>query len=145
MLDQMQAIFTSYPSFEPTVASNSREVSTTIGLGPGSLGAGTTGQSATEGHTLAAGLRPIFTFVKPGWYDDVEMPRGVRNHKQMHLKVGVFTALDEHNNGRVQVLDEERISGNRILVLRPGRLSPPYQFKELHWPVEPIDIMNQKK
>lgn len=112
-----------------------------MGVAGVSTGVGRATASAMEGVSLAAGGEAITTIVPAGTYQDIEMPCGLRAHPQMNVKVGVIKNLVD-NRGTLQVLDQDRISGNRILVLRPKRLTMPCHFGELPWPSKPHEIMH---
>lgn len=64
----------------------------------------------------------------------------------MNVRVGVVENLTGPNerkqNGTLQILDEELISGNNLLVLRPARLGMLCELEELPWPCTADVIMN---
>lgn len=143
MSKQEYATFTSYPSIEQTSVTSSSERSAELGVAGVSAGAGRAAESSAEGFSLPGGKEPITTIVPAGTYQDIEMPCGLRAHPQMNVKVGVIRNL-MGNRGTLQVLDQDRISGNRILVLRPKRLTMPCSFDELPWPSKPDVIMDHR-
>lgn len=143
MHKQECATFTTYPSIEHWRVARGSDVSADVGFGGISAGFGRVEDSSAEGAALPAGKRPITTIVPAGTYQDCEVPYGLKAHQQMKVKVGVLKRL-KCNTGILQVLDEDRISGNRILVLRPRRLETPWQFAELSWPCSAEEIMRHK-
>lgn len=143
VIEQENATFTSYPTIEQTSVADGRETSALLGVASASAGVTRATSSSAEGVSLAAGRDPITTIVPAGTYQDMEMPCGLRTHPQMNVKVGVIKDL-VGNRGRLQILDQDRISGNRILVLRPKRLTMPCHFDELPWPSKPDEIMHHR-
>lgn len=141
MSKQEYATFTHYPSIEQTSVANGSKKTVTLGGVGVAAGFERAEGIAEEGVSLAAGREPMTTIVPAGTYQDVEMPCGLRPHPQMNVKVGVIKNL-VNNRGTLQVLDQDRISGNKILVLRPKRLTMPWHFEELPWPSKPHVIMD---
>lgn len=138
------ATFTTYPIIEQTSIGSGSDVSAEVGFGGVSAGFGKSEAGSAEGVVLPAGKKPITTIVPAGTYQDCEVSCGFKAHQQMNVKVGVLSNLTSNKQGILQVLDEDRISGNRILVLRPRRLEMPWQFTELSWPCTAEKIMHHK-
>jgi len=89
---------------------------------------------------------PITKKIKPGFYEDIEMPHTVILHSQIRVRIGVIEHLQGDNprkkKGKLQVLDDEFVSWNRFLVLRPPRLQDLCELEELDWPCTAEDILS---
>lgn len=110
-----------------------------------SAGGGRRNLSAVTGCTLPAAGEKITQIVKAGTYEDCDLSHDVKEHPQMHVRVGVL--LDTSGKGMaltgmLQLLDVRKISGNKILVLREPRLSKPVQYGKIEWPCDDEAICN---
>ena len=144
-MEQEYATFTYYPRIEQTTIGQGNEAYGEVGAGGLSVGAGRGSESLAEGCSLPAARRPITKTVRAGTYQDCEMPCGLSAHPQMNVRVGVIQNIrDDNNSGTLQILDEDLISGNRILVLRPVRLEMLNQFSKMPWPSTALAIMNHE-
>ena len=147
-MKQEYATFTYFPRIEQTAIGEARERHGDVGFGGFTVGAGVGNESSTQGHSLPAAGRPIMKIIRAGTYEDCEIPCGLSVHPQMNVRVGVIENLTGTNvrksTGTLQVLDEDLISGNKILVLRPLRLEMPCGVSELQWPCTAMDIMQQR-
>lgn len=145
-IQQEYITFTYFPRIEQTGIANASGTNTGGGFGGISMTRGGTKESSTEGVALPALRRPITKVVPAGHYEDCEMPCGFSAHPQMNVRVGVIEGLQGANvrnsTGTLQILDEDLISGNKIMVLLPKRLSMPCQFSELPWPSNAGVIMD---
>lgn len=143
---QEYATFTYYPRIEQTGAANGSSTTAEAGVAGVSGGFGRGAERSTQGFSLQAANAPILRKVKAGHYEDLEMPCTFEPHPQMNVRVGVVENLtgsnDRKQRGTLQVLDEELISGNKILVLRPARLGMLCELEELTWPCTAHVIMN---
>lgn len=90
--------------------------------------------SSAEGVALPSAQRPVTSIVRAGSYVDCDLTCDIRAHLQMHVKVGVISNLTRCGTGSLQLLDERRISGNKILVLRTPRLAAPSMYRAMNWP-----------
>lgn len=89
------------------------------------------------GGPLPAAAEKITTLVAAGTYEDREMCCDVKEHLQMHVRVGILQDLTGggvRSRGKLQLLDLHKISGNKILILREPRLGHPAEFPEIDWP-----------
>ena len=96
-------------------------------------------RSNVKGRHLPAFPHSTTTVVASGQFEDFEMPCDIKVHKQMHVRVGVLqnlTSSEPDAKGTLQLLDDRRMSGNMILVLRQPRLEAPSEFRKLSWPEE---------
>lgn len=78
-----------------------------------------------------------------GTYEDCDLSYDVKEHPQMHVRVGVLQDMAGEGTeatGKLQLLDIKKISGNKILVLREPRLKLPAKFRKIDWPCEDEDI-----
>lgn len=109
----------------------------------GTLGGGIRNFSSAVGGALPAAGEKITTIVEAGTYEDCDLSYDVKEHSQMHVRVGVLQDLTGRglkSRGELQLLDVRKISGNKILVLREPRLSRPAQYEEIDWPCGAEDI-----
>ena len=86
-------------------------------------------------------------FVENGAYEDCDLSYDVKEHSQMHVRVGVLMDMTGEGTeamGKLQLLDVKKISANKILVLRERRLKLPTKFGKIDWPCEDEDICNLK-
>lgn len=82
--------------------------------------------------------------LEAGEYDACDLACGVKEHRQMHVRIGVLmdeTGVGINSRGKLQLLDVRKISGNKILVLRPRRLGKPVAFGNVDWPCDTKDIL----
>lgn len=144
MIDQGNcATFTYYPIVQHTEASSESEVHAGIGAVEGTIGGGRRNQSSASGSALLAAQEKITTIVEAGIYEDCDMSYDVKEHTQMHVRIGVLMGLTREETewrGNLQLLDVRKISGNKILVLREPRLSRPVQYRKIDWPCCAEDI-----
>ena len=139
------ATFTCYPIVEHTEASEESEVHVEGGAVEATIGGGRLKHSSALGGSLPAAGETITTIVEPGMYADVELGCDVKEHLQMHVRVGILKDLTGEGvgtTGKLQLLDVRKISGNKILVLRQPRLSRPTPFPAIDWPCGAEDICN---
>lgn len=139
------ATFTYYPIVQHTEAFNENEYHAGgAATGGGALGVGTHNSSSTTGGALPAAEEKITTLVATGTYEDRDLSYDVREHSQMHVRVGVLHDLVErglNSTGKLKLLDLLKVSGNKILVLREPRLKLAAQFQEeLDWPCSADNI-----
>eukprot|EP00752_Nemacystus_decipiens_P013425 g11888.t1 len=131
------ATFTYYPIVEHTEAQSEREFHAEVGAMGVNLGGGKRRQSAPIGGPRPAAGEKITTLVAAGTYEDREMCCDIKEHLQMHVRVGILLDLSGEGvgaRGKLQLLDVHKISGNKILVLREPRLRHPAEFPEIDWP-----------
>ena len=101
------------------------------------MGGGQRKHSSAVGGALPAAGEKITTIVESGTYEDCDLSFDVKEHSQMHVRVGVLqdlTGTGVKAKGKLQLLDVRKLSGNKILVLREPRLSRPAQYSEIEWP-----------
>lgn len=148
-MKQEYATFTYFPRIEQTAIGEAHERYGDVGFGAFTVGAGEGNESSMQGRPLPAAGRPIMKIIRAGTYQDCEMPCDLSAHPQMNVRVGVIENLTgtsvRTSIGTLQVLDEELISGNKILVLRPLRLEMPCELSELQWPCTAMDVMQQER
>ncbi len=131
------ATFTYYPIVQHTEAWSEIERHAEIGAIEVTLGGGHRNHSSAIGDALPAAGEKITTIVESGTYEDCDLSYDVKEHSQMHVRVGVLlgmTGTGMRSKGKLQLLDVRKISGNKILVLREPRLSRPAQYEEIDWP-----------
>eukprot|EP00752_Nemacystus_decipiens_P006258 g5643.t1 len=130
------ATFTYYPIVQHTEAAREREFNGQIGVMEVMAAAGMRNYCSTVGGALRDAEEKMTTIVEAGTYEDCDLSYDVREHWQMHVRVGVLQDLTGglQSTGKLQLLDVRKISGNTILVLREPRLSRPAQYKEIDWP-----------
>ena len=96
------------------------------------------------GSALPAAEEKITTVVSCGTYEDCDLSYDVKEHSQMHVRVGVLvdmTVDDEMEaTGKLQLLDVRKVSGNKILILRQPRLKKPVQYSKIDWPCHSEEI-----
>lgn len=103
------------------------------------MGGGRRSYTSAVGGALPAAGEKITTIVEAGTYEDCDLSYDVKEHSQMHVRVGVLQDLTRRglkSTGKLQLLDVRKISGNKILVLREPRLSKPAQYEEIDWPCD---------
>lgn len=137
------AIFTYYPIVTHTEASTENERHVEIGAVGSTLGGGRRTHSSTVGGALQAAHEKIRVLVKPGTYEDCDLSFDVKQHSQMHVRIGILvdmTGTGPEQKGKLLLLDERKISRNKILVLREPRLKLPANFGKIDYPCKAEDI-----
>ena len=108
------------------------------------MGGGHREHSSAVGGALPAAWEKMTMVVSCGTYEDCDLSCDVKEHLQMHVRVGVLVGMtgdDEMEaTGKLQLLDVRKISGNKILVLRQPRLEKPVQYRKITWPCDAEDI-----
>lgn len=120
-----------------TEASRESEISLLLEAAGVAAGVGRRNQSSVAGGTLPAAGEKITQIVEAGTYEDCDLSHDVKEHPQMHVRVGVLMDMIGEglkSKGKLQLLDVRKISGNKILVLREPRLTRPTEFDEVNWP-----------
>lgn len=141
------ATFTCYPIVEHTEASEESEVHVEGGAVEATIGGGRRSHSSAVGRPRPAAGEKITTIVGAGIYEDKEMRCDVKEHLQMHVRVGILEGLTGEGvgaTGKLQLLDVHNISGNKVLVLREPRLSRPTEFPAVDWPCGAEEVCNVK-
>lgn len=134
---QKTAVFTYYPIVTYTEAANERETNAQVEAAGAARGGGTRNLAPAVGGDRPAAGEGIPAILVPGEYDVCDLACGVKEHSQMHVRVGVLvdmTGDGTEAEGKLQLLDVRKISGNTILVLRQPRLSRPSLFRKIDWP-----------
>lgn len=138
------ATFTCYPIVEHTeVYTESERHAAEIGAVEDTLGAGKRHHSSAVGGALPAAGEKFTVLVENGTYEDCDLSYDVKEHAQMHVRVGVLTGMTGQRlelTRKLQLLEVRKISGNKILVLREPHLSRPAKYEEIHWPCSAEDI-----
>ncbi|CAN0237418.1 unnamed protein product [Scytosiphon promiscuus] len=137
------ATFTYYPIVEHTEASIESEQHAEIGVAEATVGGGRRSQSSAMGGALSTAREKITAVVEKDTYDDCDLSFDVKEHSQMHVRVGILTDMTGEGTeatGKLKLLDLRKISGNKILVLRERRLKHPSKFGKIDWPCEDEDI-----
>lgn len=96
------------------------------------------------GSDRPAAGEELLVVLAAGEYDACDLACDVKEHPQMHVRVGVLvdmTAEGMKAKGKLRLLDVRKISGNKILVLRQPRLSRPVVFQDVDWPCDTKDIL----
>lgn len=142
------ATFTYYPIVEHTEASYERENYAEIGAAEATMGGGSRNHSSAVGGALPAAGEKITMLVENGTYEDCDLSCDVKQHSQMHVRVGILMDMTGEGigaqRGTLQLLDLRKVSGNKILVLRERRLRLPIKFGTIDWPCEDEDICSLK-
>ena len=141
------ATFTYYPIVEHTEASRERETHAEVGAAEVTLGGGTRSHSSAVGGALPAAGEKITVLVGNGTYEDCDLSYDIRQHSQMHVRVGILVEMTGEGigaQGMLQLLDVRKVSGNKILVLRQRRLNLPSKFGKIGWPCEDETICRLK-
>lgn len=141
------ATFTYYPIVKHTEAFSESERHAEIGAVEVTVEGGKRNQSSAIGGALPAAGENITVLVENGTYEDCDLSYDVKEHAQMHVRVGILkemTGEGPEATGMLQLLDVKKISGNKILVLRERRLKLPSKFRKIAWPREDDDICKLK-
>lgn len=142
---QNDAVFTYYPIVTFTEASKARDRNAQVeAAGVVALGFGANDQWSAVGDDRLAAGEGILAILAPGVYNSAELSCGVKEHPQMHVRIGVLmekTGAGMKAKGKLQLLDVRKISGNKILVLRRPRLSMPVAFGTVDWPCDAKQII----
>ena len=137
------ATFTYYPIVGHTEASTESERHAEVGAVEGTLRSGSRSHSSAVGGALPAAGENITMVVENGTYEDCDLSYDVKEHSQMHVRVGILMDLTGRGveaRGKLQLLDVRKISANKILVLRERRLQLPTNLGKVDWPCKDQDI-----
>ncbi|CAN0080015.1 unnamed protein product [Ectocarpus fasciculatus] len=141
------AVFLYYPIVNFTEASKESEGNVTGEASAGGIGGrfghGKRNQSSATGGDRAAAMEEIPVVLGPGKYTVCDMAYGVKEHPQMHIRIGVLedmTGVGSKAKGKFQLLDLKKIGGNKVLVLRQPRLTEAIMYEEVDWPCAAKDI-----
>lgn len=141
------ATFTRYPLVQHSEVSSEREVNAEVTSNVIGAGGGKYTQDSAIGMTLPAAEENITTIVKAGTYEDCDLLYDLKEHVQMHVRVGVLmnmTGQGLESTGKLQLLDVKAISANKILVLREARMTCPTKYKKIDWPCGDDEIRSLK-
>ncbi|CAN0127637.1 unnamed protein product [Scytosiphon promiscuus] len=138
------AVFTYYPIVTFTETSKERDIDAHVEAAGVALGGGTHNLSSAVGGDRPAAGEEILVVLAAGEYQPCDLACGVKEHLQMHVRIGVLvdmTGEGRKAKGKLQLLDVRKISGNKILVLRQPRLSRPVVFGDIDWPCDTKNIL----